>query len=330
MIVPIAAAIAASVSKAFSPSASTLAMLGVTDQYLFDVNKMGQQAKEFENFLSQGPQLFNTVVMPHLDRSSTTNHVKTRPPPLPDTDDPYALLGLDALQPPTNFGEIRRAYKETVKMYHPDAILGPDANAEEREEASQDFARINSAFEFLKKREDEPVPEHTYEVYVDGDRWNTYTTPDNAYSSDAYEINYDRIREATEYRRRNPRKMMWYEEENNYQPRHNGFGRVESQQQQSERWWARRDGAYEYVTTTNSYQEAHTRRNYRERSKEGFPYKERVWNGRNFFDEQRFSNKQYEYYKTESRDGEYDRFREKWWTKGHNEYEPYFNGDFGP
>jgi curved DNA-binding protein CbpA len=331
MILPIAAAIAASVSKAFTPSASTLAMLGVTDQYLFDVNKMGQQAKEFENFLSHGPQLFNAVVMPQSDQSSKNKNAKTRPPPLPHGDDPYALLGFDTLYPPTNFGEIRRAYKETVKMYHPDAILGPDASAEEREAASQDFARINSAFEHLKLKEDERALEGTYEVYFDDDREkNCARASGSTYPNHAYQVDYERIKEVAEYRKRNPRKKMWYEEEHYYQPRHNGFGRVESQQQQRERWWAQQDSVYEYAKATNSYREAPSRRNYSARPKEGFPYKERLGNERHIFDEPRFSSKQYEYYKTERGGAEYDRFREKWWTKGHNEYESHFNGEFGP
>ncbi|KAL7479289.1 hypothetical protein ACHAW6_005026 [Cyclotella cf. meneghiniana] len=331
MIIPIAAAIAASVSKAFTPSASTLAMLGVTDQYLFDVNKMGQQAREFENFLSHGPQLFNAVVMPQSDQSSKNKNAKTRPPPLPNTDDPYVLLGFDTLYPPTNFGEIRRAYKETVKMYHPDAILGPDASAEEREAASQDFARINYAFELLKKKEEDLSLECTYEVYVNDHRkTNCDDASGNAYPNHAYRIDYERIREAAEYRKRNPRKKMWYEEEHNYQPRHNGFGTVESQQQQRERWWAQQDSVYEYPKATNPYRKAPSRRKYSARHMEGFPYKERLWNERHILDEPRFSNKQYEYYKTDQGAAEYDRFREKWWTKGHNEYESHFNGEFGP
>jgi hypothetical protein len=76
--------------------------------------------------------------------SSPSN--KTTPPPLPQTDDPFLLLGLD---PTVDAGEIKRAYRKRAMQYHPDVILTPDSSASERDGASRDFARINAAYEML-------------------------------------------------------------------------------------------------------------------------------------------------------------------------------------
>jgi hypothetical protein len=68
------------------------------------------------------------------------------PPPLPDTDDPFVLLGLD---PTTDRKEIKRAYKRRALRYHPDVVVGPGSTPEERREASEQFARVNAAYEAL-------------------------------------------------------------------------------------------------------------------------------------------------------------------------------------
>ena len=129
-----------------------------------------------------------------------------RPPPLPNTDDPLTLLGFDRLFPPT-WEQTRRRYKEMVKLYHPDVVVAPDATAEERKAASWDFARINSAFDILKRRDVEEVIE--YNVYVDGDKvTQRVDVSEEGQRNDPYRINYDRIREVTQYRQRNPRKKV--------------------------------------------------------------------------------------------------------------------------
>jgi cellulase/cellobiase CelA1 len=89
--------------------------------------------------------------------------------------------------------------------------------------------------------------------------------------------------------------------------------------------FARQQGfAYNGQTTTNSFE---TGRSHYTSRIESYPYRDRHWSDRHVFDEVRFSEDQYNYY--QSRDG-YDRFREKWWDKGHNEYESNLNGEFGP
>ena len=70
-------------------------------------------------------------------------------PPLPSTDDPFELLGLDPRNPTTDAKEIKRAYRKRAMQYHPDVLTGPDSTEKERDEASKNFARINGAYEML-------------------------------------------------------------------------------------------------------------------------------------------------------------------------------------
>src|SRR5437868_14288762 len=53
------------------------------------------------------------------------------PPPLPDTQDPFALLGVS---PDDDARALRRAYARLIKHYRPDR-------------AAEQFARIHAAFE---------------------------------------------------------------------------------------------------------------------------------------------------------------------------------------
>ena len=74
---------------------------------------------------------------------------KTQPAPLPTSDDPFLLLGLDPSNPTTDKREIKRAYRKRAMQYHPDVLLDQDSTEAEREEASKNFARINAAYEML-------------------------------------------------------------------------------------------------------------------------------------------------------------------------------------
>ncbi|KAL7548094.1 hypothetical protein ACHAWF_011381 [Thalassiosira exigua] len=78
--------------------------------------------------------------------SSSSPSGKTKPPPLPTTDDPFVLLGLN---PTADKKEIKRAYRKRAMQYHPDVIVGPESSEAERAEASRNFARINAAYEML-------------------------------------------------------------------------------------------------------------------------------------------------------------------------------------
>lgn len=80
-------------------------------------------------------------------RAQSSSSGNANPPPLPKTDDPFLLLGLDA--PTSDPKEIKRAYRKRAMKYHPDVVLGSESTAEERNKASKEFARINAAYAML-------------------------------------------------------------------------------------------------------------------------------------------------------------------------------------
>ena len=88
-------------------------------------------------------------------QTSSSFITNNQPPPLPETNDPYTLLGFDYMSPPKDFTLVHRAYRNLARRYHPDVIAGPDATVEEREQANVNFVRINEAYEDLKARKDE-------------------------------------------------------------------------------------------------------------------------------------------------------------------------------
>ncbi|KAL7519967.1 hypothetical protein ACHAWX_004719 [Stephanocyclus meneghinianus] len=155
-----------------------------------------------------------------LDQATAT--IKTRVPPLPTTNNPYALLGFDWLNPPSDFALVHEAYKTMAKMYHPDRRIGPDGTPEERQLANMDFARINSAYEKLKAKQSEEVLDYT--VYIDGKKVQRYVTiHSESYYKDPSRPNYKRIMEMARYREKHPKKKMWYDKRHDYDtPRHNG------------------------------------------------------------------------------------------------------------
>eukprot|EP00984_Skeletonema_dohrnii_P007657 scaffold2797_cov133-Skeletonema_dohrnii-CCMP3373.AAC.5 len=71
-------------------------------------------------------------------------------PQLPITNDPFQLLGLDYDNPPKTEKDIKRAFLKMAKKYHPDAVAA-DATPEEKDAASQEFTRINSAYRAVKE-----------------------------------------------------------------------------------------------------------------------------------------------------------------------------------
>ena len=76
-------------------------------------------------------------------------HLQAAPSPLPDTTDPFVLLGLDPNNPTADKKEIKRAYKRQAMKYHPDVVINADSTPEERKLASEEFAKINAAYEIL-------------------------------------------------------------------------------------------------------------------------------------------------------------------------------------
>ncbi|KAL7538316.1 hypothetical protein ACHAWF_006049 [Thalassiosira exigua] len=147
------------------------------------------------------------------------------PPPLPDTDDPRTLLGLGldvGRGEETTFEDVRRAYREMVRVYHPDAAVGPDASSDDRVRANRDFARINAAFEILKGRE--TAQTYEYSVYVDGEKvTRTVVVSEETRLRDPHRVDYDRIAAMAEHRRRRPKARAWYEEDRDDMPGWTGF-----------------------------------------------------------------------------------------------------------
>ncbi|KAL3804794.1 hypothetical protein ACHAWO_005323 [Cyclotella atomus] len=149
------------------------------------------------------------------------NELKHTPPPLPMTNNPYALLGLDWLNPPSDITTVHKAYKRMAKRYHPDLILHADATPEEQHLANKNFARINAAYEQLKAKESKEILD--YIVYVDGRKVRRHVTiKSESYYKDPMRPNYERIIAMSKYREKYPRKKLWFERKHSYEPRHNG------------------------------------------------------------------------------------------------------------
>ena len=63
--------------------------------------------------------------------------------------DPYEVLGVDKN---ASFGEIKKKYRELVKKYHPDILMGKGADDEIIQEGTKKLQEINEAYETLKER----------------------------------------------------------------------------------------------------------------------------------------------------------------------------------
>ncbi len=157
-----------------------------------------------------------------------------KPPPLPNANDSYTLLGLDRLAPPKDFAVVHRAYRALARTYHPDAAVGPDATPEERERAGADFARIGEAYEDLKSQKDE----EKIEVMIIGGSFTQgkrgqrvrYKTSEKIPEQNPNQMNYDRILELRD--RKYLKAASWRDPgENDYsqQRHHRDFGPVS--------WW---------------------------------------------------------------------------------------------
>mmetsp|Transcript_58 Transcript_58/g.125 ORF Transcript_58/g.125 Transcript_58/m.125 type:complete len:462 (+) Transcript_58:69-1454(+) len=225
-----------------------------TNQYFMDMeDNMHAQASDFEDFMAKAaastatasPPIDAEIISKEPEITTTNTEEKTKkqqgsrvlPPPLPNTNDPWILLGIDRR---ASFDEIRKVYKKLVKIYHPDVAVGPDASAEDRKASNWNFARINAAFDILKRKEEEEVLE--YSVYIDGQRvTRSVVVSEDTRRRDPTYVNYDRILEMAEYRKRHPKQRMWYENDRDYQA-HNGYGDgYEVSKHSRGKWWAYRN-----------------------------------------------------------------------------------------
>ena len=74
---------------------------------------------------------------------------------LPDTTDPFVLLGLDAasMSSSPDQSTLKAAYRRMTRRHHPDAVLSSTSTPEQRRQANDDFARINEAYQTLLTRQ---------------------------------------------------------------------------------------------------------------------------------------------------------------------------------
>ena len=63
--------------------------------------------------------------------------------------DPYEILGLSK---DATFSEIKKKYRELVKKYHPDILMGKGADEEIVQEGTKKLQEINEAYKILKER----------------------------------------------------------------------------------------------------------------------------------------------------------------------------------
>jgi hypothetical protein len=238
-----------------------------SDRQFYSVeDELNDQSREFDAFtMPYTPIIFQDAEILSKKTIQSDTKKQNRPPPLLNTNNPWKLLGIDT---GASFDDVRHAYKQMTKIYHPDAVVGPDATIDERRDANEVFSRINTAFEFLKRKESEEVYE--YSMYIDGERVtrSVVVDPDECQQMDPYRINYDRIIEMSEYRKHHPQTKMWYEAENDYHQRHNGFVTYSDSAHSKGKWW-------------------HTRR-FEQRNDDGgtIPSNSKLWDNQKHDDEQ--------------------------------------------
>ena len=78
---------------------------------------------------------------------------------LPDTTDPFVLLGLDdtssmMMSSSPDQPTLKAAYRRMTRRHHPDAVLTNSSTPEERRAANDNFARINEAYQTLLTRQE--------------------------------------------------------------------------------------------------------------------------------------------------------------------------------
>lgn len=81
---------------------------------------------------------FDTSFANHQENTSSQNNKKS----------PYEILGVSK---DTSFSEIKKAYRELVKKYHPDILTGKGADDEAVQVGTKKLQEINEAYESLKK-----------------------------------------------------------------------------------------------------------------------------------------------------------------------------------
>ncbi|ACB49806.1 hypothetical protein cce_0455 [Crocosphaera subtropica ATCC 51142] len=101
-----------------------------------------------------------------MTEQQTTKQSTSRKSPvqMPFANSHYAILGL---HPSASVIEIRRAYRELSKRYHPDTTELPSAMATAK------FQRLNEAYGVLSN----PQARSLYDLQIGYSRWNVIQTP---------------------------------------------------------------------------------------------------------------------------------------------------------
>ena len=63
--------------------------------------------------------------------------------------DPYEVLGVSQN---ASFSEIKKKYRELVKKYHPDILMGQGADDKIVQEGTKKLQELNKAYEILKEK----------------------------------------------------------------------------------------------------------------------------------------------------------------------------------
>lgn len=80
---------------------------------------------------------------------SHDNAARPIPPPLPDTNDPFVLLGIDRSSA-GDMGAIKSAFHRLAKAYHPDVAADESTPEPVKRRMHEDFSAINAAYEVLR------------------------------------------------------------------------------------------------------------------------------------------------------------------------------------
>lgn len=102
-----------------------------------------------------------------------TTSSTTKTPDLSSTD-PFQILGID---PTADSQAIKRAYKKLAFQYHPDMVTTKDSTSEQKRMASDQFAKINAAYEALSGKTGRGNSSSGTRTNTNYNQPNAYTPP---------------------------------------------------------------------------------------------------------------------------------------------------------
>lgn len=261
IIHPIVAAAAVAAGAVVSLAPGDVGRRGPSPRAMFPTDwaeDIAGQARELGDFMARAapPPTRDPPANPAVLGDAAEEGGRTPPPPLPATEDPWLLLGIG---PDASLADARATFKRLAKLYHPDARVAPGAGAAERAAASADFARLNAALDFLKRREDRAASTYECTVYDNGERVTrsvVVADEDHARRDPTY-VDYGRIAANAARRRGRPREPPWHERDDfgtsydGYEPFYEPTSRAPRSR---ESWWGpgqafRRDHGFGHIVS---------------------------------------------------------------------------------